>query len=33
MLAMHFEIIGAIRQIEVIAAGLGIRERRRLWKV
>lgn len=29
---MHFEIVGAITQVGLIAAGLGIRERRRLWK-
>ena len=29
---MYFEVIGEIRQIEVIATGLGVRERRRLWK-
>ncbi len=29
---MHFDIIGGIRQIEIIAAGLGVRERKRLWK-
>jgi hypothetical protein len=29
---MYFEVVGAIKQVEVIAAGLGVRERRRLWK-
>lgn len=29
---MHFEIVGKITQIQVIAAGPAIRERRRLWK-
>jgi hypothetical protein len=29
---MHFEIIGTVADIEVIAAGVGLRERRRLWK-
>jgi hypothetical protein len=29
---MYFEVVGAVRQVEVIAAGLGVRERRRLWK-
>jgi hypothetical protein len=29
---MNFNIIGGIRQIEIIAAGPGIRERKRLWK-
>ena len=29
---MHFDIIGRIRQIEIIAAGVGVRERKRLWK-
>ncbi len=29
---MHFEIIGKIGRIEVIAAGAGVRERKRLWK-
>ena len=31
--AMYFEVVGAIKQVEVIAAALGVRERRRLWKV
>jgi len=30
---MYFEVVGEIKQVEVIAAGLGVRERRRLWKV
>ena len=30
---MYFEVVGAIKQVEVIATGLGVRERRRLWKV
>jgi hypothetical protein len=30
---MYFEVVGAIKQVEVIAAALGVRERRRLWKV
>ena len=30
---MYFEVVGAIKQVEVIAAGLAVRERRRLWKV
>jgi hypothetical protein len=30
---MHFKIIGEIREIKIIAAGLGVRERKRLWKV
>jgi len=29
---MHFAIIGEITQIEIIAAGVGVRERKRLWK-
>ena len=29
---MYFEVTGEIKQIEVIAKGLGIRERRRLWR-
>jgi hypothetical protein len=29
---MYFEIVGEISQIEAIAASLGVRERRRLWK-
>jgi len=29
---MYFEIIGEIADVEVIAAGLEVRERRRLWK-
>ncbi len=29
---MHFEILGRIEDVEVIASGEAIRERRRLWK-
>jgi hypothetical protein len=29
---MNFDIIGSIRRIEVIVAGVGVRERKRLWK-
>jgi hypothetical protein len=29
---MHFRIVGRNRDVEVIAAGTQIRERRRLWK-
>jgi hypothetical protein len=29
---MHFKIIGDIADIETIASGTAIRERRRLWK-
>jgi hypothetical protein len=29
---MHFKIIGQIAEIEVIASGAAIRERKRLWK-
>jgi hypothetical protein len=29
---MYFEIIGEIKQVEIIAAGAGVRERKRLWK-
>jgi hypothetical protein len=29
---MYFEVVGEIKQIEIIAAGLGVRERTRLWK-
>jgi hypothetical protein len=29
---MYFKIIGPIREVQVISAGLGIRQRRRLWK-
>jgi hypothetical protein len=32
MAAMYFEVVGAVKHVEVIAAGLGVRERRRLWK-
>lgn len=30
---MHFKIVGRIRDIELIASGRAIRERKRLWKV
>jgi hypothetical protein len=30
---MNFNIVGRIRDVQVIAAGRSIRERRRLWKV
>jgi hypothetical protein len=30
---MHFKIVGPIGNIEVIARGTAIRERKRLWKV
>lgn len=30
---MDFEIIGEIKEIETIAVGLGIRDRKRLWKM
>jgi len=29
---MHFKIIGVIADVETIASGTAIRERRRLWK-
>jgi len=29
---MYYEIVGEISDIEVIAAGTGIRERKRLWR-
>ncbi len=29
---MHFKIIGRISNVEVIASGTAIRERKRLWK-
>ena len=29
---MRFEIIGEIEKIEVIATGVGIRERKRIWR-
>ena len=29
---MNFDIVGDIREVETIASGSGIRERRRLWK-
>ena len=29
---MYFEILGEIKQVEVIATGLGVRERKRLWR-
>jgi hypothetical protein len=31
--AMRFQIVGEIRDVEVIAKGSRIRERKRLWKV
>jgi len=30
---MHFKIVGRITNVEVIASGKAIRERKRLWKV
>ncbi len=30
---MYFEIIGEIEKVETIARGVGVRERKRLWKV
>ncbi len=30
--AMFFEIVSEIKKVQVIAAGLGLRERRRPWK-
>ena len=30
---MHFKIVGRIKDVEVIATGTAIRERKRLWKV
>ena len=30
---MHFKIVGKIRDVEVIASGTAIRERKRLWKL
>jgi len=30
---MRFQIVGQIRDAETIAKGLGIRERKRLWKI
>ena len=30
---MHFKIVGKIRNVEVIASGTAIRERKRLWKL
>jgi hypothetical protein len=30
---MHFKIVGRIRDVEVIATGTAIRERKRLWKI
>lgn len=30
---MHFKIVGGIKDVEVIASGTAIRERKRLWKV
>jgi hypothetical protein len=29
---MHFKILGRVRNVEVIATGAAIRERKRLWK-
>ena len=29
---MYYEVVGEISDIEVIAAGTGIRERKRLWR-
>jgi hypothetical protein len=29
---MYFEVIGAISDVEVIATGAGVRERKRLWR-
>jgi hypothetical protein len=29
---MHFKIVGAIANVELIASGAAIRERKRLWK-
>ncbi|MFZ0198138.1 MAG: hypothetical protein WB523_16860 [Candidatus Sulfotelmatobacter sp.] len=29
---MHFRIVGPITDVEIIAAGAAIRERKRLWK-
>ena len=30
---MHFKIIGRIKNVEVIATGSALRERKRLWKM
>ena len=30
---MHFKIVGRIANVELIASGKAIRERRRLWKI
>ena len=30
---MHFKIVGRIKDVEVIAAGSALRERKRLWKM
>ena len=30
---MHFKIIGKVKDVEVIASGTAIRERKRLWKL
>ena len=30
---MHFKIVGPIKNVEMIASGSAIRERKRLWKV
>jgi hypothetical protein len=31
--AMYFKVVGDISEVETIATGSGIRERRRLWKI
>ena len=30
---MHFKILGRIAEVEIVATGSAIRERKRLWKV
>ncbi|MFY9561571.1 MAG: hypothetical protein WAQ52_15160 [Terriglobales bacterium] len=30
---MHFKIVGRIKDVEVIATGSALRERKRLWKI
>jgi hypothetical protein len=30
---MHFKFIGRIKNVEVIAIGSALRERKRLWKI
>ena len=30
---MHFKIVGRVKDVEVIATGKAIRERKRLWKI